>query len=179
MYREARKSVGLSIEEASFRLHVAPRTLCKYEAGDTSPSPEVILGMAREYTQPELTLHYCRQNCAIGKAYGYEVLDAVDTSPVAVLTKLMIELGEARAMLDRVMSLIVNKQTKKCFADDEWMEFKAAVLEFFDVEHNVEVLKLTLGRMCDVSELVEAHNQKCRDNGYVKEKTAPNSRAVT
>lgn len=172
MYKKGRKSANLTIEEAAFRLHVAPRTLCKYEAGDTAPSPEVVLGMAREYVKPELTLHYCRQNCAIGKAYGYEVLDAVDTSPVTVLAKLMVELEEARGMLNKAMALIINKQSKQCFADAEWMEFKEAMLEFMDVEHNVEVLKIALGNMCDVSELVEAHNKKCRDSGYVKEKAA-------
>lgn len=172
MYKEARKSANLTIEEAAFRLHIAPRTLCKYEAGDTVPPPEVVLSMSREYTMPELTLHYCRQHCAIGKAYGYEVLDAIDTSPVTVLAKLMGELEEARGMLDKAMALIINKRTKRCFTEAEWTEFKAAILEFLDVEHNVEVLKLALGRMCDVSELVELHNKKCRQNGYVKEKAA-------
>ena len=172
MYKIARKQAKLGIEEASFRLHIAPRTLCKYEAGDTVPSPEVVLAMSREYRQPELTLNYCRQNCAIGKAYGYEVLDAVDTNPVAVLAKLMGEIDEARGMLNRAMAITINKVHRNDFTDDEWDEFTDATLEFLDVEHNIEVLKLTMGRMCDVSELVERHNQKCRDNGYTKKKAA-------
>lgn len=66
MYRAARKAAELSIEEASFRLHIAPRTLCKYEAGETVPPPEVVLVMSRLYKIPWLTQHYCREFCAKG-----------------------------------------------------------------------------------------------------------------
>lgn len=172
MYKAGRKNAGLSLEEAAFRLHIAPRTLCKYEAGQVVPSPDVVLKMSQEYQQPELTLLYCRENCAIGKAYGYEVLDAVDTNPVVVLAKLMGEMEEALNMLNRAMSIAINKVRRGDFTNDEWDIFSEAVLEFLDVEHNIEVLKLVMGRMTDVAELVERHNQKCRENGYVKRKTA-------
>lgn len=170
MYKDARKQANLPIEEAAFRVHVAPRTLSKYEAGETVPPPEVVLAMSREYRQPEMTLTYCRQNCAIGKAYGYEVLNAVDTSMVTVLAKLMDEMDEARGLLGRAMALAINRMEREAFTDGEWREFSGAVLEFLDVEHNIEVLKLALGRICDVSELIEMHNKKCRDSGYTKEK---------
>lgn len=172
MYKDARKNVHLCIEEAAFRVHVAPRTLAKYEAGETVPPPEVVLSMSREYGKPEMTLTYCRENCAIGKAYGYEVLNAIDTSMVTVLAKLMDEMDEARGMLGRAMALAINRMDRDCFNDDEWREFSGAVLEFLDVEHNIEVLKLALGRICDVSELIETHNKKCREAGYIKKKTA-------
>jgi len=35
--------------------------------------------------------------------------------------------------------------------------------------HRGEVLKLALGHMVDVAEMIEAHNRKCREKGYVKE----------
>ena len=170
MYKTSRKSANLSIEESAFRLHIAPRTLCKYESRETVPSPEVVLAMSREYRRPEMTLNYCRQNCAIGRAYSYDVLDAVDTSLVTVLAKLGGEIDEARGMLGRAMSLAINRMERDNFTDGEWGEFSGAVLEFLDVEHNIEVLKLALGRMTDVSELVEQHNKKCRDSGYTKQK---------
>ena len=170
MYKTSRKSANLSIEESAFRLHIAPRTLCKYEAGETVPGPEVVLAMSREYGKPEMTLTYCRENCAIGRAYGYEVLNGVDTSLVTVLAKLGGEIDEARGLLGRAMSLAINRMERDCFTDGEWGEFSGAVLEFMDVEHNIEVLKLALGKMCDVSELVEQHNKKCRDSGYTKQK---------
>lgn len=109
-YREGRKFAGLTIEESAFRFHIAPRTLSKYESGDIVPPPEVVLQMSREYRQPEMTLRYCHENCAIGKAYGYEVLDAVDTNPVTVLAKLMDEMSEAQDMLGRAMGLAINKK---------------------------------------------------------------------
>ena len=105
-----------------------------------------------------------------GRAYGYEVLNGVDTSLVTVLAKLGGEIDEARGLLGRAMSLAINRMERDCFTDGEWGEFSGAVLEFMDVEHNIEVLKLALGKMCDVSELVEQHNKKCRDSGYTKQK---------
>ena len=115
MYKTSRKSANLSIEESAFRLHIAPRTLCKYEAGETVPGPEVVLAMSREYGKPEMTLTYCRENCAIGRAYGYEVLNGVDTSLVTVLGyprqviamgRELLAIGGTR-VLDKTLTFVV------------------------------------------------------------------------
>lgn len=47
MYAGARKGAGLSIEEAAFQIHIAPRTLVKYEHGESTPGPDVVLAMSR------------------------------------------------------------------------------------------------------------------------------------
>lgn len=172
MYRDARTQSGISRDEASFKLHVAPRTLANYETGETEPPPEVVLAMAQVYRQPEMTQVYCKQNCAIGKVYSYEILNAIDTSLPAVILKLAVELEEARTVFNRLMVLTVNKQKREDFSSAEWIEFSQIVQEFLDVEHNVEVLKLAIGRIVDVAEFVEAHNKKCREHGYTKEKVA-------
>jgi len=172
MYKEARKAAGLSIEEASFRLHIAPRTLCKYEAGDVVPPPEVVLEMSKVYGRPEMTQVYCKRNCAIGRAYSYEILDAIDDSLPAVILKLAVELEEARQLFNRLMIVSVNKQKREDFSQGDWAEFSQIVQEFLDVEHNVEIFKLAIGRIVDVAEFVEVHNNKCRDNGYTKKKVA-------
>ncbi len=168
MYRDARKSANLTIEEAAFRLHIAPRTLSKYEAGENVPPPEVVLAMSREYKQPWLTQVYCRENCAIGKTYSYEVLNNVALDPPSILLKLVGELKEARDCLGRLLELTVNKQYRRDFTQGEWEEFIRCLLEFLDVEHNIETLKIALGRWCDVAEIVEMHNDKCRRKKYVK-----------
>jgi len=178
MYKGARKQAGLSIEEAAFQLHIAPRTLCKYEANETVPPPETVLGMSRLYQIPWLTQHYCRENCAIGRAYGYEVLTGVNLDPASVMLKLVGEMTEAQVVLQRMLELTVNKNRREDFTLEEWTEFLRCLHEFLDVEHNVETLKISLDRWCDVSELISQHNQKCWQKGYVKRKEPAKKPAV-
>ena len=170
MYTSARKACGLSREEASFRLHVAPRTLCNYEAGDSVPPPEVVLEMSHQYGAPSMTQQYCRHSCAIGQAYSYVVLDNVNLDPASVSLKLLGELKEAQEVLQQMFSLMVNKNGREDFTDREWVQFSSHLHEFLDVEHNIETLKISLGRWADMSVLVAQHNQKCIDRGYTKVK---------
>jgi transcriptional regulator with XRE-family HTH domain len=172
MYAEAREEAGLTQKEAAERLHIGLRTLRAYELGDVTPSDEIVLAMSRIYRKPELTHRHCREKCAIGRTYSYEVLDAVSTDLAHVVLKLAEELEEAKDVLSRVMRLAVNKHCRGDFTEQEWREFREAILEFFDVEHSVEILKMALGRTIDVAELVAAHNKKCRERGYVKKKAA-------
>lgn len=172
MYREARKGAGFSIEEAAFRLHVGTRTLTKYESGENTPPPEVALSMSRLYRIPWMTQTYCRERCAIGEAYSYEVLTGVNLDPASVLLKLVGEMTEAQKVLQRMLDLAVNKNAREDFSPNDWTEFIQCLHEFLDVEHNVECLKISLGRWCDVSEIVAEHNAKCRAKGYTKKEAA-------
>jgi len=171
MYKRARNKRKMSLEEASFRCHIGRRTLCKYEAGESIPPPDVVLRMSEVYQEPILTQRYCRE-CPIGQKYSYEVLDNVNLDPATVLLKLISEYREAGQVLDRLLELTVNKNSRQDFTDDEWQEYMQGLHEFLDVEHNIECLKLALGMWCDMAELVEQHNQKCRDRGYVKKAIA-------
>ena len=173
MYRDTRKKVGLSIEEAAFQLHISTKTLLNYEHGASLPPPETVLAMSRLYHEPWMTQIYCRRDCAIGRAYSYEVLDRVNLDPASILLKLVGELKEAEAVLGRLLELVVNKNAREDFSQAEWSEFVAELQEFLDVEHNIETLKISLGRWCNVSELIQAHNRKCCERGYAsKEKAA-------
>lgn len=173
MYRNARKKMGMSIEEASFQLHVSAKTLQNYENGVSTPPPEVVLAMSRIYQEPWMTQIYCKKACAIGHAYSYEVLDQVNLDIASILLKLVGEMREAYEVLGRMLELTVNKNSRADYTDEEWDEFINKFHEFLDVEHNIEVLKISLGRWCDVSQLIAAHNQKCYERGYAtKEKAA-------
>jgi transcriptional regulator with XRE-family HTH domain len=173
MYREGRKQTGLSIEEAAWRLHIAPRTLIKYEAGETVPPPEVVLEMSREYHIPWLTQVYCREHCAIGAAYSYEVLNGINLDIQSVILSLRQEAEEAMAVLGDLEKLSRNKRCCEDFNDADWNEFVKALQEWLDLEHNIECIKISLGTWTDVSELVKQHNTKCEERGYVKkEKSA-------
>lgn len=170
MYQCAREYTGMSREEAAFRLNVAPRTLAYYEAkkGEIRmPPPDVVLKMSEIYDEPMLTLRYCRE-CPIGQKYSYVVLDNVNLDPATVLLKLQEEYREAGKVLDRIVQLTINKNNREDFKDNEWREYMELHQELWDLEHNIEIHKACLARWCDVGELIEDHNRKCRERGYVK-----------
>lgn len=166
MYKSARKQAGLSIDEAAYRLHVAPRTLCKYEAGESLPSPEVALAMGRVYKAPALTMLYCRKECAIGRAYCYDLLNNVDLSAMAIITKYRQENGEANEAIEHLATLMLNKKGRADCTEEELQQIWRWALELLDLEHVIEVLKLRLWDFCDVMDLVKEHNDKCHRKRY-------------
>lgn len=170
MYKEARKRAGLSIEEASFQLHIAPRTLCKYEAGETTPPPEVVLNMGEVYNEPRLTARHCRYKCAIGHRYCYEILDNVDLSPIAILTKFAEEKKEVDQLLGRLLSTVLNKRSRDDLTGDEAKELENDTLELLDLEHVIETMKFALWDFLDIAGLIRKHNDKCIQRGYIKTK---------
>jgi len=170
MYKQTRKNAKLSIEEAAFQLHIAPRTLCKYEAGESLPRPETAKAMGEVYKTPSLTMLYCRKECAIGRAYCYEVLNNVDLSPIAILTKYRQEEREAHEALKNLAELMLNKHGREDCTEEELRELRRWTLEMLDLEHVIETLKLRLWDFLDVADLVNEHNQKCLEKRYVDER---------
>lgn len=168
MYKQARNDVGLSLEEASFKLHIGRRTLCKYESGETAAPADVVLGMSKLYKAPSMTQIYCREYCPIGQTYSYEVLNNVNLDPASVLLKLMGEMEEAEKVLNKLLALVVNKNQRDDFTPAEWTDFTTYVQEYLDVEHCIEVFKIILGHWCNVADLINQHNQKCITKGYIK-----------
>jgi transcriptional regulator with XRE-family HTH domain len=175
MYKDARKAAGLSIDEAAFRVNVASRTLCNYESGKNTPEPDVVLGMSREYRKPEMIQEYCRENCAIGRTYGYEVLNAIDTNPSAVLMKLLNKLEDSHPELKSLARILVNKRTRDDFTDCEWVDLSGAAQKLFDIEHNISILRMVFVALDQkaAEELVAEHNQKCWQKGYARKETRP------
>lgn len=82
MYRTARIQAGLTIENASERLFIAPRTLSKYEATKTI-SPETVLEMSEVYHCPHLAARYCSEVCPIGKQFADKV-EEIDLAMLAL-----------------------------------------------------------------------------------------------
>lgn len=167
MFKDARLKTGLTIEEAAARNYVSPRALINYEQDKTVPGPDVALQMSKVYKDPWLTQRYCKDCCAIGQAYSYEILDNVNLDPASVLLKLVGEMQEAQAVLTSMLCIAVNKNEKEDFKEGEWEEFVSYLHEFLDVEHNVEILKISLNKWCDMADLIAEHNQKCKQRGYL------------
>lgn len=172
MFRSAREIVGISQEAAAFQLHIGHRTLCDYEKHKTVPPPDVVLGMSRVYDKPEMTQVYCRQYCAIGQAYSYEILNSINSDVSSVLIKLMTELDEAKEALMKMMQLAINKKSRDDFNPEELAELIKYLDQFMDVEHNFEVLKISVSSWLDISEVVKYHNNKCMQKGYIKKEKA-------
>lgn len=168
MYRDARNNANLTAEEAIEKIHVGRRTLFSYEAGETIPPADVVLEMSKAYGDPYLTQNYCREFCAIGNAYSYIVLNNVNLDPSSIMLKLIGEMKEAHEVLYKMLELSVNKNSKEDFTDREKEEFINCFHEFIDVEHNIETLKISIGKWFDVSEIIQQHNKKCLNKGYAK-----------
>lgn len=167
MFKDARLKTGLTIEEAAARTYVSPRALINYEQDKTVPGADVALQMSKVYKDPWLTQRYCKDCCAIGQAYSYEILDNVNLDPASVMLKLVGEMQEAQAVLTKMLAIAVNKNEREDFKKGEWEEFVRYLHEFLDVEHNVEILKISLNKWCDMADLIAEHNQKCKLRGYV------------
>ena len=175
MFREARKGAGLTLEKASLLIPCGRRNLCKYEAGEVVPDADVVLRMSKVYERPEMTKVYCRNFCSIGRELAYEYLDAVSLDPFSVLIKLRQELEEAQTVYDKMLFAVINKRNREDFTAEEWRTFMACVSELFDVEHNLETLRISLSYWCSESviAMVNQHNEKCINRGYVRQKLKP------
>lgn len=122
--------------------------------------------MGQVYKAPAMTMLYCRRECAIGRAYCYEVLNNVDTSPTAILTKYRQENREANEAVENLAVLMLNKRGRQDCTEEELQQIWRWALELLDLEHVIEVLKLRLWDFVDVRQLVEEHNRKCLGKRY-------------
>lgn len=181
MYRPARENRDIGRDAAAFGLHIGSRTLSDYETGKTTPPPDVVLGMSRLYHNPQMVPKYCHEFCAIGQALGYEDLNAIDTNPSAVLSKLTTKIEDSETEIKFLSRLMVNKRSRDDFTTDEWLALSGSVQNLFDIEHNIAIFRMIVLGMLDIEEtahLVAAHNQKCRDRGYVRKEERPLVTAV-
>ena len=167
LIRNARRSRNMTQDEVARRLFISDRLYRDYESGEKVLSPEMALKLSKIIDCPALTMVYCRKRCAIGKRYCYDVLNNVDLSPTAILTKYRQEETEAHEALENMAILLLNKQNREDFSEAELKELWKWALEMLDLEHVIETLKLQLWNFIDVAELVRAHNNKCMLKSYV------------
>jgi len=169
MYKQARKSAGLSIEEAAFQLHIAPRTLAKYESQKTA-SACTTLDMSKVYKDPTLNVQYCRNNCPVGKVYNYEYLNNIILSPQNIILNLYQKHRVAGNSLDNLKELVVNKDSTEDFTEEEKSYLKQEIYCLLNLEHAIQVIKLELDKRnwVDMPALIHAHNSKCLRKGYVE-----------
>ena len=135
MYKQARKQARLSIEEAAFQLHIAPRTLCKYESGELRVPPETAIRMGQVYNMPELPLNHCAKHCAIGRIYH----PVFELGNVATGTlQLMRELRD----VNERMGALVNIAADGHISPEELPEFETILQELAELGEAIERMRL-------------------------------------
>ncbi len=135
MYKEARKQARLSIEEAAFRLHIAPRTLSKYESGELDVHPEMVVKMSELYGTHELPLEHCAKKCPIGR-----ILQPVfKTGSVATDTlRVLKELRDVNECIPGLVEIAADGQID----NRELAEFQAHLKELSELADAIQKLKL-------------------------------------
>ena len=139
MFKDARKVVGLSLQEAAFRCHIGSRTLVNYEAGITNTPPEVALQMAEVYGDPALTARYCAEYCPIGQVHAQTVEERDLAGAVLGLIK---ECNDVRTIRNRLIEITEDG----IITEDEIPDFEWAMDELLDLERRITTLKLWAAR---------------------------------
>ena len=135
--------------------------------GEKTMSPEDALRLADILQCQPITMVYCRKKCPIGQRYCYDLLNNVDLSPMAILSKYRIEEKEASIALDALVELFINKAGKDDCKEEELCQIRKWALELLDLEHVIETLKMRLWDFVNVEELIREHNLKCLEKRYV------------
>ena len=167
---QARKLKGLTQEQTAKQMFMATRQYQRLEYGEQEMTPEQAVRLADIFRCHAMTMIYCRKHCAIGRKYCYDLLNNVDLSPAAILTKYRQEEREAHEALERLAEILLNKHDKDDCTEAELRELQRWALEMLDLEHVIETLKLRLWDFLDVAELVREHNRKCLEKRYVDQK---------
>lgn len=104
MYKTARKEAGLSLEEASFRLHISRKTLVNYENGDSPIPSDIVYRMAIIYGKPELLVNHCAKNCPIGQLITQELRKRDMATSVLGLLKELDDVNRLKTQLIEIAS---------------------------------------------------------------------------
>lgn len=172
-YQTPRERMGFTRNDVASLLmerevEISTESLGCYERGVRDPSPGMVVELAQIYQEPFLTQRYCKHNCAIGKAYSYEILDNIDLNLSNVALKLLEEHRESHDVLAETLMLITNKRSKLDFSEGEISKLKSNVHELLDTEHTIEIFKIALNKFIDMKEMISEHNDKCIKRGYVR-----------
>lgn len=69
IYKSARRSAGLTQEQASERLYISTRSLAEYEAGRTTPPDDVVCRMVEIYKARYLAYMHLKQSTEVGQRF--------------------------------------------------------------------------------------------------------------
>lgn len=167
LIQQARKRAGKTQEQTSRAMFMGLRQYQRLEYGEQDMTPDEALKLSKVLDCPTLTMVYCKKSCSIGKRYCFDLLNNVDLSPTAILTKYRQEEREANEALEHLSEIMLNKTNREDCTDEELKLLWRWALEMLDLEHVIETLKMQLWDFLDVAALIREHNMKCHDKRYV------------
>ena len=113
IYRIARKSAGLTQEEAAELLNVSPRTLSDYEQGKTIPPDDVVCRMIEVYKADWLAYKHLKQT-EIGNRY----LPNIDSTDLAKsVLRLQKEVRDFQVISNEIIDIACQGMIKE---HDKW-----------------------------------------------------------
>jgi len=106
-YQAAETNERLSSREgAAEQLFCGRDVLAKVELDLVRPNPELVTMMADLYNAPELLLHYCANECAIGKSRKMEASSDLSVSQITI--KILNSLRGISNKADRLVEIVAD-----------------------------------------------------------------------
>ncbi len=135
MFKEARNQVGLSRDEAAFKLHIGSRTLTNYEHQVTITPPEIALKMQEVYQAPTLTARYCSEYCPIGQIFAHSVPEHQS------LCQAVLGLLKEQNDVEQIRAKLIEITADGVIDMDEMPIFEEIMDELLDLEMKIEEIK--------------------------------------
>lgn len=161
---------GESRKEFGFAIGYSPRQVEEVEKGGSEGSPDFALAVAKYRNRSDITLNYCRKQCPIGNVYSHEVLNNIDTHPMAIVAKLEEEIEEATREIGDLKKLVINKKSREDFTPAELVKLENTIQELIHVDHVLEILLHEFGTWVDIAQQIKLHRSKCYEKGYIMTK---------
>lgn len=133
LYRERRKALNWSLEEAAEQLFISDDKLQRIETGKQSPSAEDIMHMSEVYKAPELCNYYCHNQCDIGKENVPEI-------PVTELPNVTLQLLDSLNSASDIEKMLIKITADNQISDDE-------LESLVDIEQKLEHLSIAISAL--------------------------------
>lgn len=136
IYQEIRESKNLTRESASELLDfITADRIEKIESGKSLVRPEEVLKMAEVFKRPDLTNHFCSNECPIGKKYIPEIKQK-DLSQITL--EMLATLNE----LDKQKNRLIEITSDGKIESDEAKDFDKIKSQLFEMSKIIQSLML-------------------------------------
>jgi transcriptional regulator with XRE-family HTH domain len=125
IYKSARRTAGLTQEQAAERLYISVRSIAEYEAGRTVPPDDVVCKMVEVYKIKHLAYLHLKQSTEVGRRFLPE-LQILDL-PRSVL-KLQKEVKDVTDINHRMVDVACDGTVDK-YERETWQDIEKELLE--------------------------------------------------
>lgn len=126
IYKTAREAIGISQEEAAYRLEVSCRTVSNCETFTSVPKEELVLKMIEVYEAPWLAYMYFKRSTLLGRKY----LPEIDLTDLArSVLKFQKELGDIRKVTPDLIDVACDGVIE-LHEEDKWNKVQKEIIDF-------------------------------------------------